>query len=250
MGERRTMLITGGSRGIGAATAVLAARRGYDVVISFVSNEEAAAAAVEACSAAGAEAVAVRADVAIESDIVALFDETVGTFGRLDAFVNNAGILHRASRLDEFSVDRLDEVVRVNVIGAFVAAREAVRRMSTRHGGSGGSIVNVSSAASYLGSPNEYIDYAATKGAIDTMTIGLSKEVALEGIRVNAVRPGLIYTDIHASSGIVDRVDKRAPSVPMQRGGRPGEVAEAILWLAGDAASYVTGTFINTSGGR
>jgi NAD(P)-dependent dehydrogenase (short-subunit alcohol dehydrogenase family) len=250
MGERRTMLITGGSRGIGAATAVMAAERGYDVALSFVSNDEAAAAVVEACSAAGAEAVAVRADVAVEHDVVALFDETVDTLGRLDVFVNNAGILHRASRLDEFSVDRLDEVVRVNVVGAFVAAREAVRRMSTTHGGAGGSIVNVSSAASYLGSPNEYIDYAATKGAIDTMTIGLSKEVALEGIRVNAVRPGLIYTDIHASSGIVDRVDRLAPNVPMQRGGRPDEVAEAILWLASDAASYVTGTFINTSGGR
>jgi NAD(P)-dependent dehydrogenase (short-subunit alcohol dehydrogenase family) len=250
MGERRTMLITGGSRGIGAATAVMAAERGYDVALSFVSNDDAAAAVVEACSAAGAEAVAVRADVAVEHDVVALFDETVDTLGRLDVFVNNAGILHRASRLDEFSVDRLDEVVRVNVVGAFVAAREAVRRMSTTHGGAGGSIVNVSSAASYLGSPNEYIDYAATKGAIDSMTIGLSKEVALEGIRVNAVRPGLIYTDIHASSGIVDRVDNLAPNVPMQRGGRPDEVAEAILWLASDAASYVTGTFINTSGGR
>jgi NAD(P)-dependent dehydrogenase (short-subunit alcohol dehydrogenase family) len=244
------MLITGGSRGIGAATAVLAAARGYDVVISFVSNEDAASGVVEACSSAGADAVALRADVAIESDVIALFDEAVDTFGRLDVFVNNAGILHRASRLDEFSVDRLEEVVRVNVVGAFVAAREAVRRMSTKHGGTGGSIVNVSSAASYLGSPDEYIDYAATKGAIDTMTIGLSKEVALEGIRVNAVRPGLIYTDIHASSGIVDRVDKLAPNVPMQRGGRPDEVAEAILWLASDAASYVTGTFINTSGGR
>jgi NAD(P)-dependent dehydrogenase (short-subunit alcohol dehydrogenase family) len=244
------MLITGGSRGIGAATAVLAAARGYDVVISFVSNEDAAAGVVEACSSAGADAVALRADVAIESDVIALFDGAVDTFGRLDVFVNNAGILHRASRLDEFSVDRLEEVVRVNVVGAFVAAREAVRRMSTKHGGTGGSIVNVSSAASYLGSPDEYIDYAATKGAIDTMTIGLSKEVALEGIRVNAVRPGLIYTDIHASSGIVDRVDKLAPNVPMQRGGRPDEVAEAILWLASDAASYVTGTFINTSGGR
>jgi NAD(P)-dependent dehydrogenase (short-subunit alcohol dehydrogenase family) len=244
------MLITGGSRGIGAATAVLAAARGYDVVISFVSNEDAAAGVVEACSSAGADAVALRADVAIESDVIALFDEAVDTFGRLDVFVNNAGILHSASRLDEFSLDRLEEVVRVNVVGAFVAAREAVRRMSTKHGGTGGSIVNVSSAASYLGSPDEYIDYAATKGAIDTMTIGLSKEVALEGIRVNAVRPGLIYTDIHASSGIVDRVDKLAPNVPMQRGGRPDEVAEAILWLASDAASYVTGTFINTSGGR
>jgi NAD(P)-dependent dehydrogenase (short-subunit alcohol dehydrogenase family) len=244
------MLITGGSRGIGAATAVLAAERGYDIVISFVSNDEAAAAVVEACSAAGAAATAVRSDVAVEHDVIALFEEATDVFGRLDVVVNNAGILHRASRLDEFSVDRLDEVVRVNIVGAFVVAREAVRRMSTKHGGIGGSIVNVSSAASYIGSPNEYIDYAATKGAIDTMTIGLSKEVALEGIRVNAVRPGLIYTDIHASSGIVDRVDKLAPNFPMQRGGRPDEVAEAILWLASDAASYVTGTFVNTSGGR
>jgi NAD(P)-dependent dehydrogenase (short-subunit alcohol dehydrogenase family) len=188
--------------------------------------------------------------MAVEDDIVALFDETTDQLGSIDVFVNNAGILHRASRLDEFTVDRLTEVVEVNVIGAFVGAREAVRRMSTRHGGTGGAIVNVSSAASYLGSPNEYIDYAATKGAIDTMTIGLSKEVATEGIRVNAVRPGLIYTDIHELSGIENRVDVLSPNVPMQRGGRADEVAEAVLWLASDAASYVTGTFINTSGGR
>lgn len=244
------MLITGGSRGIGAATARMAAARGYDVAISFRAAADAAAEVVEACSEAGADAIAVRADVASEDDLVALFDETVATFGRLDAFINNAGTLNRASRLDEFTVDRLDEVVRVNVVGALLAAREAVRRMSTRHGGSGGAIVNVSSAASYVGSPNEYIDYAATKGAMDTMTIGLSKEVASERIRVNAVRPGLIYTDIHERSGIENRVDVLARGVPMKRGGQPDEVAEAILWLASDAASYVTGTFINTSGGR
>ena len=250
MGERKVMLITGGSRGIGAATARMAAGRGHDVVISFRSNAEAAEDVVAACADLGASAVAVRAEMAIETDVVALFDEAVDAFGSIDVVVNNAGTLQRASRLDEFSVERLEEVVRVNVIGAFVAAREAVRRMSTRHGGRGGAIVNVSSAASYLGSPNEYIDYAATKGAIDTMTIGLSKEVANEGIRVNAVRPGLIYTDIHELSGIEHRVDLLSPHVPMQRGGHADEVAEAILWLASDAASYVTGTFINTSGGR
>ncbi|MEZ5298062.1 MAG: SDR family oxidoreductase [Ilumatobacteraceae bacterium] len=246
----RVMLITGGSRGIGAATAVLAAGRGYDVVVSFVRDADAAAEVVERCAAAGADAEAVRADVGEEADVVALFDETIDRFGRLDAVVNNAGILHTAARLDEIGVERLDEVCRVNIVGAFVTAREAVRRMSTRHGGRGGAIVNVSSAASYLGSPNEFIDYAATNGALDTMTIGLAKEVATEGIRVNAVRPGLIHTDIHASSGIVDRVERLAPNVPMQRGGEADEVAETILWLASDAASYVTGTLVNVSGGR
>jgi NAD(P)-dependent dehydrogenase (short-subunit alcohol dehydrogenase family) len=228
----------------------MAAARGYDVAISFRSNDEAADEVVDACAASGAEAIAVRAEMAVEADIVALFDETVAELGAISAFVNNAGTLHRACRLDEYSVDRLTEVVQVNVVGAFIAAREAVRRMSTRHGGRGGAIVNVSSAASYVGSPNEYIDYAATKGALDTMTIGLSKEVATERIRVNAVRPGLIYTDIHELSGIENRVDVLAPQVPMQRGGHADEVAEAIMWLASDAASYVTGSFINTSGGR
>jgi len=185
-----------------------------------------------------------------EDDIVQLFDEATDAFGRIDAVVNNAGLLHRASRLDEMSAERFAEVTRVNVIGALIVAREAVRRMSTRHGGDGGAIVNVSSAASYLGSPNEYIDYAATKGAMDTMTIGLAREVATEGVRVNAVRPGLIHTDIHQLSGIENRIDVLSPNVPMQRGGQPDEVAEAILWLASDAASYVTGTFIDTTGGR
>lgn len=244
------MLITGGSRGIGAATARLAATRGYDLAISYVRDAASAASVVADCESAGARAVAVRADVADESDVIGLFDRSTTELGSIAAFVNNAGTLHRAARLDEFEVDRLRDIVAVNVVGAFVAAREAVRRMSTRHGGNGGSIVNVSSAASYLGSPNEYIDYAATKGAIDTMTIGLSKEVAMEGIRVNAVRPGLIYTDIHELSGIENRVDVLSPNVPMQRGGDADEVAEAILWLASDAASYVTGTFINCSGGR
>jgi NAD(P)-dependent dehydrogenase (short-subunit alcohol dehydrogenase family) len=248
--NRPVLLVTGASRGIGAATAVMAAGRGYDVAISFVSNDSAAASTVAACEAQGATAIAIRCDVGVEADVVALFADTVERLGRPAVFVNNAGILHRAARLDEMGSDRLREVVAVNVVGALIAAREAVRWMSPRHGGSGGAIVNVSSAASYLGSPNEYLDYAATKGAVDSMTIGLAKEVAAEGIRVNAVRPGLIYTDIHESSGIENRVDRLAVNVPMQRGGRPDEVAEAILWLASDSAGYVTGTLMNCSGGR
>ena len=248
--NRPVILVTGGSRGIGAATAVMAARRGYDVAIGYRSDEAAAEATVAACRAAGAEAIAVRCDVVVEHDVITLFDETTDRVGVPSVFVNNAGVLHRASRLDEMDVDRLREVVAVNVVGAFVGAREAVRRMSTRHGGAGGAIVNVSSAASYLGSPDEFIDYAATKGAIDTMTIGLAKEVATEGIRVNAVRPGLIETEIHASAGVPDRVARLAGNVPMQRGGHADEVAEVILWLASDAASYVTGTLVNCTGGR
>ena len=248
--NRPVILVTGGSRGIGAATAVLAAQRGHDVAIGYRSNSAAADATVAACRAAGAEAVAIRCDVAVEHEVVALFDETTERVGVPSVFVNNAGILHPMSRLDAMEIDRLRETVAVNVVGALVGAREAVRRMSTRHGGAGGAIVNVSSAASYLGSPDEFIDYAATKGAIDTMTIGLAKEVATEGIRVNAVRPGLIETEIHASSGVPDRVERLAGNVPMQRGGHADEVAEAILWLASDAASYVTGTLVNCAGGR
>lgn len=248
--ERRVVLVTGGSRGIGAATARLAAERGYDVAISYVRDGAAAERVVDDCRASGARAVAIRADVSVEADVVSLFDAAVAELGRIDVVVNNAGTLHRAARLDEFTIERLQEVVAVNVVGAIVVAREAVRRMSTRHGGGGGAIVNVSSAASYLGSPNEFVDYAATKGAVDSMTIGLAKEVADEGIRVNAVRPGLIFTDIHARSGIEDRVERLAPHVPMRRGGTPEEVAEAILWLASEAASYVTGTLVNCSGGR
>lgn len=243
-------LITGGSRGIGAATAVMAAGRGSDVAISYVADETAAARVVAACEQSGAKAHAIRCDVADESDVVALFGAAIDRLGPISSFVNNAGILHRASRFDEMDVERFREVVAVNVVGAFVAAREAVRHMSTRHGGPGGSIVNVSSAAAYLGSPNEYIDYAGTKGALDSMTIGLAKEVATEGVRVNAVRPGLIYTDIHELSGIENRVDKLSVNVPMQRGGQADEVAETICWLASDAASYITGTLVNCSGGR
>jgi len=220
------------------------------VVISYANDEDAAASVVEACHAAGSEAVALRCDVAVEQEIVDLFDATVERFGRLDVVVNNAGILRPIARLDDMGVDRLREMVAVNVVGALVVAREAVRRMSTRHGGVGGAIVNVSSVAAYLGSPNEFIDYAATKGAIDTMTIGLAKEVANEGVRVNAVRPGLIDTDIHGSSGVPDRVERLQATIPMQRGGTAEEVADVILWLASDAAGYVTGALVNCSGGR
>ncbi|MEM9039102.1 MAG: SDR family oxidoreductase [Actinomycetota bacterium] len=248
--SRPVVMITGGSRGIGAATAVMAAERGHDVAITFVHASDSADRVVDACAAVGASAVALRADVANEGDIVAAFDETVSAVGVPRVFVNNAGLLDRATRVEELDVDRIRRVFEVNVVGAFVAAREAVRRMSTRFGGSGGSIVNVSSAAAYLGSPNEYVDYAASKGAIDTMTIGLAKEVATDGIRVNAVRPGLIHTDIHELSGIDDRIGKLKGGVPLQRGGTADEVAEAILWLGSDAASYVTGTLLDVSGGR
>ena len=244
------MLITGGSRGIGAATALQAAAAGYDVCVNYTQNAAAAATVVEGCRAVGASAMAVRADVRDEQQVIELFEETEAELGPLTCLVNNAGILHTQARVDEFTIERLREVVEVNVIGAFVAAREAVRRMSTRHGGAGGTIINVSSAASYLGSPNEFVDYAATKGAIDTMTIGLAKEVAAEGIRVNAVRPGLIETEIHASSGEPGRVGRLAANVPMQRGGSADEVASVILFLASDSSSYVSGSLINVSGGR
>lgn len=247
---RPVMLITGGSRGIGAAVARTAAARGYDVAISFVRDQAAAAAVVAACRASGASAIAVRADMASEADIVDLFERTDADLGPLSVFVNNAGTLHRAMPFEDYDIARMREVMAVNVVGALVGAQQAVRRMSTRHGGSGGSIVNVSSAASYIGSPNEFIDYAASKGALDTMTIGLAKEVGDAGIRVNAVRPGLIHTDIHELSGIDDRIDKLSAHVPMQRGGTADEVAEVVLWLASDAASYVTGTLVNCSGGR
>lgn len=244
------LLVTGGSRGIGAATARLAARRGYAVCLSYHSNEAAAAAVVADIEAAGGEALAVAADVASESDVLHLFEAADRRFGRLTALVNNAGVLEHHMRLEDMSLGRLQRVMATNVIGALLCAREAVRRMSSRHGGSGGAIVNVSSMAAKLGSPNEYVDYAASKGAIDSMTIGLAKEVAAEGIRVNAVRPGVIYTDIHASGGEPGRVDRIKGTVPMQRGGTPDEVARAILWLLSDEASYSTGTFIDVSGGR
>jgi NAD(P)-dependent dehydrogenase (short-subunit alcohol dehydrogenase family) len=243
-------LITGGSRGIGAATARLAAARGYLVCVNFVRDRQAADLLVDDITRDGGRAIAVQADVTSASDVSTLFDAVDRQLGPLTALVNNAGILERQMRLDEMSADRLQRVFSVNIVGAFLCAREAVRRMSTRHGGSGGSIVNVSSGASRLGSPGEYIDYAASKGALDTMTIGLSKEVAAEGIRVNAVRPGFIYTDIHASGGEPGRVDRLRSIVPMGRGGQADEVAHAILWLLSDEASYCTGTFIDVTGGK
>jgi NAD(P)-dependent dehydrogenase (short-subunit alcohol dehydrogenase family) len=244
------MIVTGGSRGIGAATARLAAQRGYGVCLSYRSHAAAADAVIAEIGGAGGEAVALAADVAVEADVLRLFRTVDERFGRLDALVNNAGILERQMRVDEMDVGRIERVFATNVTGAFVCAREAVRRMSTRHGGRGGAIVNVASAASRLGAPGEYVDYAASKGAIDSMTIGLAREVAAEGIRVNAVRPGIIYTDIHASGGEPGRVDRIKGSVPMQRGGTADEVARAILWLLSDEASYTTGAFVDVSGGR
>jgi len=244
------MIVTGGSRGIGAATARLAAERGYAVCVNFVANERAALTVVDEIRDRGGRAIAVRADVAREADIVHLFDEAVKQFGPLTALVNNAGILERQGRVEDMDVARLERVFTTNITGAFLCAREAVRHMSTRHGGAGGVIVNVSSMAAVLGSPAEYVDYAASKGAIDTLTIGLGKEVAAEGVRVVGVRPGAIRTDIHASGGEPDRVDRVARSVPMQRGGEPEEVAATILWLASDAAAYITATSVDCSGGR
>ncbi len=246
--QKPVILITGGSRGIGAA--LLAAAQGYAVCISYLRNREAADSVVAAILQTGGKAFAVAADVSLEADVVRLFAAVDTTFGPLTALVNNAGMLEHHMRLDQMDAGRLTRVLATNVTGSFLCAREAVRRMSTRHGGQGGAIVNVSSMAARLGSPGEYIDYAASKGAIDSMTIGLSKEVAAEGIRVNAVRPGVIYTEIHASGGEPHRVDRVKSNVPMQRGGNPDEVAQAILWLLSAQASYTTGSFIDVSGGR
>jgi NAD(P)-dependent dehydrogenase (short-subunit alcohol dehydrogenase family) len=248
--DNKVMLITGGSRGIGAATASLAAAQGYAVCINYLHNRAAADAVVNAINAGGGEAIAVQADVASEADVVRLFETVDRGLGRVTALVNNAGILERQMRVEDMDAARLNRVLATNVTGSFLCAREAIRRMSTKHGGAGGAIVNVSSAAARLGASNEYVDYAASKGAIDSMTIGLSKEVASEGIRVNAVRPGVIHTDIHASGGEPGRVDRLKVLVPMQRGGDPVEVAHAILWLLSDHSSYTTGAFIEVTGGR
>lgn len=246
----RNLLITGGSRGIGAATALRAARAGYDVMLSYAGNAPAADAVVREVEAMGRRALAMRADVADPQAIDALFSAFDDAFGTLHAFVNNAGITERQMRVDEMSVTRLQRVFATNILGSVLCAQAAVRRMSTRHGGAGGAIVNLSSAAARLGSPGEFVDYATSKGAIDTFTLGLAREVAAEGVRVNAVRPGLIETDIHASSGEPGRVARLQGTVPIRRGGSADEVAAAILWLLGDEASYVTGTLLDVTGGR
>lgn len=244
------ILITGGSRGIGSATARLAAAQGYDVVLTFVSDESAAKQVAEEIEANGRRALAVRADSSDPSQVSALFDTIDREFGRIDVLVNNAAILAKQSRLEDLSYDRLQRVFAVNAIGPMLCAQQSIKRMSQRHGGQGGSIVNVSSAAARLGSPNEYVDYAASKGALETFTTGLAKEIAREGIRVNCVRPGHIYTDMHASGGQPGRVDRVKESIPMGRGGQPEEVARAILWLASTEASFVTGTFLDVTGGK
>ncbi len=246
----QVLLVTGGSRGIGAATCLLAARAGWKVAVNYAANSAAADTVVRQIVAAGGTALAVHADVASEEQVLAMFKEVDAKLGRLTGLVNSAGVIDVSSRVEAMSVARLKRMFDINVIGSIVCAREAVLRMSTRHGGSGGSIVNLSSAAARLGAPGQYVDYAAAKGAIDAFTIGLAKEVAAEGIRVNAVRPGLIETEIHASGGIPDRVAQLAHLVPMQRGGTAQEVAESVLWLLSPAASYTTMSLLDVSGGR
>jgi NAD(P)-dependent dehydrogenase (short-subunit alcohol dehydrogenase family) len=246
----RILLVTGGSRGIGAATALLAAQRGYAVAVNYQNNAEAAEAVVRQIREAGGRALAVQADVADEAQVLRMFTQVDEALGRLDALVNNAGVVDRAQRIEDMSVARWQRQFATNVIGAFTCAREAVRRMSTRHGGRGGAIVNVSSVAAKLGSANQYVDYAASKAAIETFTLGLAHEVAGDGIRVNAVRPGVIDTDIHASGGQPDRAWRLAPNIPMQRPGTAQEIAHAIVWLLGDEASYATGAVLDVTGGR
>ena len=246
----KLVLITGASRGIGAATALLAARRGFAVAVNYAANSLAADEVVRQIRQSGGQAMAVQADVASEAQVMAMFEKIDAKFGHLSALVNNAGIVDQTSRVDGMSLQRLQRMFEVNVFGTFLCAREAVRRMSTRYGGAGGSIVNVSSAASRLGSPGQYVDYASAKGAIDTFTLGLAKEVAAEGIRVNAVRPGIIETNIHASGGLPNRARDVAPQVPMQRAGSAEEVAESIIWLLEGGASYTTGALLDVAGGR
>jgi NAD(P)-dependent dehydrogenase (short-subunit alcohol dehydrogenase family) len=249
-GAGKVLLVTGGGRGIGAAICRLGAEASYRVAINYASNQNAASALVAEIEASGGEALAIKGDVGSEADIVAMFGAVDRAYGRLDALVNNAGIVDVKARVDEMGAARLERMMRINVVGSILCAREAVRRMSTLHGGQGGAIVNISSAAAVLGAPGHYVDYAASKGAIDTFTVGLAREVATEGIRVNAVRPGIIDTELHASGGQPDRVAQIQESLPMKRAGTSDEVAGAVLYLLSDAASYTTGAILNVSGGR
>ncbi len=246
----KNVLITGGSRGIGRATAILLAEQGYQVVVNYLNNSHAAQNVVQEIAAKGGKAIAIQADISNEQQVVEMFRKIADDLGPLHALVNNAGILFQQTTIENLSADRINRVLATNVTGYILCCREAVKVMSKRHGGLGGAIVNVSSAAARLGAPNEYIDYAASKGAVDTLTTGLSLEVAAQGIRVNCVRPGLIYTEMHASGGEPGRVDRVAANLPMQRGGQPEEIAQGIAWLLSDSASYVTGSFIDLAGGR
>lgn len=243
-------LVTGGSRGIGRATSLLLARKGYQVAVNYHRNQAAAEEVVAMIQKQGGKAFAVQADIADERQVMSMFELIDRQAGPLQALVNNAGILFQQARVEQLTAERIHRVFATNVTGTFLCCREAVKRMGHHHGGKGGAIVNVSSAASRLGAPGEYVDYAASKGAMDTLTKGLSLEVAAQGIRVNGVRPGLIYTEMHADGGEPGRVDRVAPTLPMQRGGQPEEIAQAILWLLSEEASYITGTFIDAAGGR
>ena len=248
--DRGVMIVTGGGRGIGAATARLAAARGYAVCVNYLRDQEAAEALVQDIRNDGGRAIAVASDVSSEPDVLRLFKEADRSLGSLSALVNNAGIVATRSRVETMDAARLQRMFSINVVGAFLCAREAIKRMSTKHGGKGGAIVNVSSAAARVGSPGEWVDYAASKGAIDTMTIGLSKELADDGIRVNCVRPGFVNTGIHAGAGEPNRIERLRAGIPMKRGGEPEEVARAILWLLSDEASYSTGAILDVTGGR
>src|SRR3990172_9156076 len=250
MSARGVIIITGGGRGIGAATARLAAKKGYAVCVNYLRDRTAAESVVHEIRSAEGRAIAVAGDVSSEKDVLNLFQESDRSLGQLTALVNNAGILERQPRVEAMDAPRLQRIFATNVIGPFLCAREAIKRMSTKHGGKGGAIVNLSSGAARLGSPGEYVDYAASKGAIDTMTIGLAKELAAEGIRVNCVRPGFVHTDIHAAGGEPNRIERLRDGIPMKRGGKPEEVARAVLWLLSDEASYSTGAILDVTGGR